>query len=194
MKRIASSVLAVTLLFGGVTTAQNITVEPTVEVTAEPTPEVTPVPPGIELPDLDPVVDEVETGLNVFLIGAGTVMALAAWVIVQVGKYVFPERVLDTRQIHGIVVGAFSILYLFSTWAGVETYVQRGIDLLTALSGPALQILVLLFGSSLFYIGARKLHIPFLGQPQGKGRLELAEPKGGKVHENSFPAPDHALG
>lgn len=186
MKHLMSVLFVFLLLIGSVVVAQEVTVEPTAEATAEPTP----VPPGITLPDLDPVVDEIETGLNVFLVGAGTVMALAAWIITQVGKYVFPEHVADTRQIYTAVVVVFAGIYLASTWFGVTEYVERGVHLLTALSGPALQILILLFGSSLFYNGAKRLNIPFLGQAQGEGALELEKPES----KPSFRSPEHAAG
>lgn len=150
--------------------AQEVTPEPTVEVTAEPTP-----PPDVALPDLDPVVDETQTELDVFINAAatGVAMAFVAFLIIQGGKWLLPEHFLRTEWIYGLVVTAFCIIYLLAARIGFEQQLTSVVEWLAAAAPSVIALLTLVFGAPAFSNAARELNIPGLSEKQGKKALSF---------------------
>lgn len=112
-----------------------------------------------ELPDAGPVIDEATDDLDIFLLDAKVVIALAAWFLTQALKYLWRNdplrREVSGQQIYVLVIGVLSALYFIGNLTGYLEQIRSGVKFLSVLADPLWQIVITLGGSSLIYLFGR---------------------------------------
>jgi hypothetical protein len=174
MKRnllIIFAAIVTVLAFVSATYAQDVTEEPTLEPTAEVTEEAPIIVIGED--DLAPVIDEYAGDLKDALKFASPVLALAVFLVSVLGKFVFPDTVISTEKLVGMITAVAAGIYGLAEFLGAVPELMDGVSVLNELAGPALQIGIIIFVPSGLYYLARKWNTPVLSAKQGDKAFSL---------------------